>query len=110
MADEQRWTIGELAAIADVTPRTIRYYTAEGLLPQPETRGKYALYGPDHLQRLQLIARLKAAYLPLSEIRSRINRLTTEEVEQLLRDDRGGMLQAPAETAADYVAQALRDY
>src|SRR5438045_3652795 len=33
-------TIAELAARAGVTPRTIRYYVAEGLLPPPGGRGQ----------------------------------------------------------------------
>ena len=107
MSEQERWTIGELAALADVTPRTIRYYTAEGLLPQPETRGKYAVYSEDHLHRLRLIARLKADYLPLHEIRARLERLTPEHVQELLREyaDRPA---APGGTrAADYISQVL---
>lgn len=68
----ERYLIGELAELAGVTPRTIRYYTAEGLLPPPETRGKYARYGPEHLERLRMIARMKEEYLPLAEIRRRL--------------------------------------
>ena len=81
---EQLWTIGQLAATAGVTPRTIRYYTAEGLLPAPVRRGSYAHYDQEHLLRLQLIARLKAAYLPLGEIRVRLDRLTLEQVRSQL--------------------------
>lgn len=72
MGDDERLSIGELASRAGVTPRTIRYYTSEGLLPPPDTRGRYASYRPDHLQRLARIAELKAAYLPLSAIRERL--------------------------------------
>jgi len=106
MAEEQRWTIGDLADLAGVTPRTIRYYNAEGLLPPPESRGKYALYTREHLQRLRLIARLKAAYLPLSEIRERLNQLSPEQMTQLLEGAEAPRA-AAAETAADYVAQIL---
>jgi DNA-binding transcriptional MerR regulator len=58
MAEETLYTISQLAEAAGVTPRTIRYYTAEGLLPRPDARGQYALYSQDHLLRLQLIGRL----------------------------------------------------
>ena len=106
---EAIWTIGELAAAADVTPRTIRYYTAEGLLPPPELRGKYALYSTDHLNRLRLIAQLKAAYLPLNEIRARIARLTPDQVTQLLAEYEG-LPQEPASTsAAGYIARVLQN-
>ncbi len=64
--------IAELAARANVTPRTIRYYVAEGLLPPPGGAGQRRSYGQEHLQRLELIRELKAAYLPLHEIRRRL--------------------------------------
>jgi DNA-binding transcriptional MerR regulator len=72
MHDERSYTIGELAHEAGVTPRTVRYYTAEGLLPQPDTRGRYARYSHSHLERLEQIARLKEQYLPLHVIRERL--------------------------------------
>ena len=107
MTDKQYYTIGELAETADTTPRTIRYYTSEGLLPPPDTRGRYALYSGDHLMRLRLIARLKEAYLPLHEIRARIAPLSTEHVQQLLdEDDKHNP--APS-SAADYIAQVLHN-
>lgn len=106
MSEETTYTIGALADAAGVTPRTIRYYTSEGLLPPPDTRGKYALYSEDHLLRLRLIARLKDAYLPLGEIRARLEPLTSAQVQQLL--DEFADEPAPASaSAADYVAQVL---
>jgi len=99
------YTIGDLADAAEVTPRTIRYYTAEGLLPPPDTRGRYALYGEDHLLRLRLIARLKEAYLPLSEIKARMERLSAEQVAKLLAEY--GPPSAPDGSAADYIAHVL---
>jgi DNA-binding transcriptional MerR regulator len=107
MKQETQHTIGELAEKAGVTPRTVRYYTAEGLLPPPETRGRYALYGEEHLRRLQLIARLKEAYLPLEEIKAYMRELTDEQVRQLLAQyDQAPEPEAPT-SAADYVAQVL---
>jgi DNA-binding transcriptional MerR regulator len=97
----ERYSIGELAAAAGVTPRTIRFYTAEGLLPPPETRGRYASYGPAYLDRLRLIGRLKAAYLPLSEIRARLASMSDAEVRAALAED------APADSAAAYLARVL---
>ena len=38
MTEEFSYTIGELAEAAGVTPRTVRYYTAEGLLPAPKKK------------------------------------------------------------------------
>lgn len=107
MTEELLYQIGELAEQTGVTPRTIRYYTAEGLLPPPDTRGRYALYGENHALRLQLINRLKEAYLPLNEIKLRIEQLTIEQVRRLLAEyDRAPEPESPS-SAADYVAQAL---
>ena len=104
MTDEHHYTISELAQVADVTPRTIRYYTAEGLLPPPDTRGRYALYSDAHLLRLRLIARLKDAYLPLSEIKTRLENLSSEQIQQLLITETQPT--AP-NNASDYIAQVL---
>ena len=70
------FSLDELSREADVTPRTIRYYIAEGLLPPPETTGRNASYTQDHLDRLLLIGGLKEQYLPLKEIRARITSMS----------------------------------
>jgi len=105
MDDGPTYSIGELAAAADVTPRTIRYYAAEGLLPAPEMRGKYAVYNEDHLNRLRLIAQLKAAYFPLSVIKERLDALDGEQVLQALVQPLPDA-QGPG-SAAEYIANAL---
>ena len=64
--------IAELAERAGVTQRTIRYYVSEGLLPPPAGRGQRRAYNEEHLQQLERIQRLKLAYLPLHEIRRRL--------------------------------------
>ena len=84
MTEEHHYTISKLAAAADVSLRTIRYYTAEGLLPPPQPQGRYATYTQAHLQRLRLIQRLKNAYLPLSTIRAQVSGLSDTEVNELL--------------------------
>ncbi len=62
-------------AIADVcrqlglSPRTLRYYEELGLLPGVRRRaGGRRVYGPDELERLRFIGRLKALGLSLAEI------------------------------------------
>ena len=64
--------IAELARRVGVTPRTVRYYVAEGLLPPAGGQGQRRAYGAEHLRRLEAIRHLKAAYLPLHEIRRRL--------------------------------------
>jgi DNA-binding transcriptional MerR regulator len=83
---EDQFLIHELAERARMTVRTIRYYTDEGLLPQPVTQGKYAYYTEVHLNRLELIRRMKNTYLPLREIREIMNSLTDEEVGKRLAE------------------------
>ena len=78
--------IHELAERARSTVRTIRYYTDEGLLPPPVIKGKYAYYTLNHLNRLELIRRLKDSYLPLREIRKIMNSLSDGEVQQRLQE------------------------
>ena len=75
----------ELCHAAKVTPRTVRYYIQQGLLPAPESRGPGAHYNEGHLARLRLVRRLQREHLPLGEIRERLARLTDAEVNHLLR-------------------------
>lgn len=95
------YTIGELAEAAETTPRTIRYYTAEGLLPPPDTRGRYAVYNDEHLQRLRAIARLKEAYLPLQEIKARLDEMTPAHIVEFLHTP------TSLSSASAYVEQIL---
>ena len=66
---DKQYSIGELADAAGVTPRTIRFYTSERLLPPPDSTGRYARYTDEHLERLKAIQHLKKAFLPLHAIR-----------------------------------------
>ncbi|MEI7745561.1 MAG: MerR family transcriptional regulator [Chloroflexota bacterium] len=91
------YSLADLARLADVTPRTIRYYVAQGLLPSPEAAGSNTRYGEGHLARLRLIRRLQREHLPLAEIRSRLEQLGDEEVI------------AAVETSAPSMAESSRD-
>jgi DNA-binding transcriptional MerR regulator len=77
-------TIADLAQAANVSPRTIRYYSHRGLLPSPSGAGRGSRYGPGHLARLQYIKRLQAQGLPLAEIEARLLPLSDHEVEALV--------------------------
>jgi DNA-binding transcriptional MerR regulator len=74
------YSLSDLARLADVTPRTVRYYVALGLLPSPEAAGPATRYGEGHLARLRLIRRLQRDHLPLAEIRIRIERMADDEI------------------------------
>ena len=62
-------TIDELATIARVPSRTIRFYQSRGALMPPTIRGRVAYYGEKHLDRLELIAKLQDRGLTIGAIR-----------------------------------------
>jgi DNA-binding transcriptional MerR regulator len=62
-------TIDDLARQVELPVRTIREYHTMRLLPPAERRGRVGLYGPGHVQRLQLIARLQRRGYSLAGIR-----------------------------------------
>ena len=53
------WTIDELARHSGLPVRTIQEYKTLGIVPAPRRQGRIGLYGPSHLRRLQLIAKLR---------------------------------------------------
>ncbi|HEX5829256.1 MAG TPA: MerR family transcriptional regulator [Candidatus Limnocylindrales bacterium] len=98
---EDPYSLGDLARLADVTPRTIRYYVAQGLLPSPEAAGPATRYGEGHLARLRLIRRLQRDHLPLAEIRARLEQMGDDEVRLMLDATPGAESPpAPGETLA----------
>ncbi|HUF99654.1 MAG TPA: MerR family transcriptional regulator [Ilumatobacter sp.] len=63
----------DLARATGVTERTIRYYQAEKLLPTPAKRGRDAIYGEAHVERLALIGELRDRGMNLNTIRDLIS-------------------------------------
>lgn len=102
MPTEQDYSIGELATLAGVTPRTIRYYVSIGLLPSPGQQGPQTRYGDGHLARLRLIRTLQRQHLPLGEIGRRIEGLDDQAVELALQADESAA--APG-SALDYIKE-----
>jgi DNA-binding transcriptional MerR regulator len=74
------YTLADLARLAGVTPRTVRYYVVQGLLPSPEQAGPATRYTEGHLARLRLIRRLQREHLPLAEIRARLEGLDEQQI------------------------------
>ncbi|MZF85788.1 MerR family transcriptional regulator [Streptomyces sp. SID5643] len=67
---ELLWSIGELAERVGATVKTVRFYSDRGLLPEAaRSSGGHRRYGPQALERLQLIRSLRTLDLPLPEIR-----------------------------------------
>ena len=66
--------IGDLAAKAGVTPRTIRYYEELGIVePEERTGGGFRLYSELQLRRLQIVQSLKDLGFGLGRIRELFN-------------------------------------
>ena len=92
-----RLRIGDVAALFDVTTKTLRHYEKLGLLnPEREENG-YRLFGPEDVLRVQRIRQLQSLGLSL------------KEVERLLGDDDerlwAGVLRSLRDKAADEIVQ-----
>jgi DNA-binding transcriptional MerR regulator len=68
----ERYSIDELATLAGVTPRTVRYYIAQGLLDRPAGEKRGAHYLRRHLEQLLLVRRWTDAGLSLDRVRELI--------------------------------------
>lgn len=69
-------TVDELAARAGVTVRTVRFYSARGLLPPPVIGPRrVGLYGPAHLSRLALVEELQHHGMTLAAIERYLRQL-----------------------------------
>lgn len=106
------YTIQELAERCNVTPRTIRFYIEEGLLPPPLQEGRLGLYTDEHVERLELIRELKEAFLPLREIHRLVNSLSSAEIRALLQTlPRPSQKAAPSTESESHPAgQSALDY
>lgn len=104
MPTDNEYTLQDLVDLAEVTPRTIRYYVAQGLLHSPDRVGPGALYGPGHLARLRLIRRLQREHLPLAEIRTRLGSLDDKAILDLVE---AGPSEPPSNSASDYIRTVL---
>ena len=104
MSDDVRYSLTELADLAGVTPRTVRYYLSSGLLPGVGQSGPGSKYGEEHLGRLRLIRRLQRDHLPLAEIRRRLEDLDDDAIRGLAETEDAP---PPPDTALDYIRSVL---
>jgi len=73
MSDDPRYSIQDLADLADVSRRTVRYYVQEGLIPAPLGVGRGPHYAQAHLQRLLQVKELQSSGSTLDEIRATVD-------------------------------------
>jgi DNA-binding transcriptional MerR regulator len=79
--DAASYTIDELARVARVPSRTVRFYQSKGALMAPEIRGRVAYYGPPHVERLKLIAQLQDRGLRIDAIRDLLSSIDKGEID-----------------------------
>jgi Cd(II)/Pb(II)-responsive transcriptional regulator len=87
--------IGELAKATGTQAETIRFYEAEGLLPEPgRTESNYRVYGQAHVGRLAFIRHCRSLDMTLDEIKTLLRfkdapEQNCEEVNELLDEHIG---------------------
>lgn len=73
--NDQTYGLYELAERSGIPPRTIRFYTTEGLLAAPDKVGREAIYTSKHLVTLELIRELQSHGFGLAAIKAHLDRL-----------------------------------
>jgi len=68
MSGSTHFSLDEIAALAELPRRTVRYYIQEGLVDRPEGVGKGAYYTQRHLEQLLLVRKWQLAGLSLERI------------------------------------------
>ncbi|KAB2344490.1 MerR family transcriptional regulator [Actinomadura rudentiformis] len=76
--------IGDAAAAAGTTPRALRFYEQEGLLPPPRrTATGQRLYSPEEVARIRVIRDLLSFGLTIADLRGCADRLAMLDTEVL---------------------------
>jgi DNA-binding transcriptional MerR regulator len=77
-------TAAQLAAKVGIATRTVRFYTAEGVLPSPEFHGAATRYTQQHLICLAAIRWLqRERRMSLPAIRDQLRSTSTEDVQRM---------------------------
>jgi DNA-binding transcriptional MerR regulator len=77
--------IHELEQLTGQPARNIRFLIAEGIVPEPHGKARWASYGDEHVRALEFYAELKASGVTsLSAIRERVARRTNGEEHVVL--------------------------
>lgn len=71
-------TLEELTERVDLSVRTVRFYTSEGLVPPPLRQGRSGYYSTDHVARLELIRALQEHGFTLSAIKGYVDRIPAD--------------------------------
>lgn len=68
MNEQQTFTLEEIASLAELPRRTVRYYIQTGLVDRPQGVGKGAFYTQHHVEQLVLVRKWQLAGLSLDKI------------------------------------------
>jgi len=68
MNELKTFTLEEVAALAELPRRTVRYYIQSGLVDRPQGIGKGAYYTQHHVEQLMLVRKWQLAGLSLDRI------------------------------------------
>ena len=101
------YKVSELAEKAGVTKRTIHYYISKGLLLPPEGTGINSLYNDEHLERILLIKKLQAEYMPLNKIREYILENPKEKVRKSAKEVKAKIINK--EEREEYIKENICD-
>jgi DNA-binding transcriptional MerR regulator len=83
MEDITLYRIGELAKKANISPRTIDFYTSMGLLePEKRSEKNYRLYSSETLLRLERIEQMKKEKYSLDEIKTSLDQWSKVSSEE----------------------------
>ena len=78
----RQFSIGQLAKVVGVTPKTIRYYESVGVLPPPSRNdARYRMYSEIDVRRLELVRRARALDMGLPEVRELVHWASTKECD-----------------------------
>ncbi|ATO51689.1 MerR family transcriptional regulator [Brevibacillus laterosporus] len=84
-SDGAVYRIGELAVLANISKRTVDYYTNLGLLQPKRSSSNYRYYDEYDLEILQMIEQCKSLHMPLCKIKELVkNKREAPNAEQLL--------------------------
>ena len=68
MNEQQNFSLDEIASLAELPRRTVRYYIQTGLVDRPQGLGKGAFYTQHHVEQLVLVRKWQLAGLSLDKI------------------------------------------
>ena len=79
-----RFSLQDLAHLGGCSPRLVRRYIEQGLLPPAQVRGRGAYYAAVHLDRLRAVGVLKSRDgLRIAVIRQVLDNLSGDEIQQV---------------------------